>query len=1029
MSGDTASPLGTRCQPRRAGHRVARLTEAGGAVHRNRGVGPRIRYARSMAPVKPERVLLDVAGREVVGLEPRQGLLPRGRHHQARASSATTWPSPRARCAAPAAGPNVLVRYANGIHGEFFYQKRAPDSRPRLGRGRGAQLPVRARSAEEVVPRDARGARLDGEPRLPRAPPAPGPRRGPRSPRRAARRPRSGAGHRVGADPGGRPRRARDVLADLGLVGWPKTSGSRGIHVNVRIHRRWSFTQVRRAALALAREVERRAPGTRHQQVVEGGAPRRLPRLQPERQGPHGGGRLLGAPEARRARLGARDLGRARRVPSGGLHAARRCRRASPPIGDRHAGIDDSPCSLDALLELSARQEARGPGRRAVAAALREAGGRAAARRSRRGGKARAPAAGACRRSRSSRSAAPRRKEDALAGPRALEGAPSRGGRPPRARRRARRLDARPLSDLDARPREPGARARARCGRRQEPLDPDYASWAARAPAWRRPEGSRAVPTGPSPEDLGELGGRRDLELVVAAVRRRLVRPPAQEDGRVPEAVALQVVVLRPRTRARPAAAPTTGPCPRSSGSGRPACAGDLRAALGPVAPGMRRERVLAERLQLLRQLLPRGHGERRRHADVVQRARVVVEAEQQRADERPRALLVPAEAGHHAVRGARVLHLDHRALAGLVGACSRAWRSTPSSPAPSKRWNHSGATARSRRARREVDAAAPRRASARSSRARRSACGRARRSCVALGEQVEGDEGRRGLGRRASPPATPPGAGASAARRSRARASPTITISPSTTQRSGRPARSSGLELGEVAVERLQVAALDVELVAVAEHDARGSRPTSARTASRRPAGSSVASFASIGSIGGSIGKLAAPAIRPPASRAAMRPSAERPAGVEAGARARRRRSRSGAWSEGIGLPLRASRSISAQTRALGERARDQQVVDAHAEVLVEVAGAVVPPGVAAGLRVVRAGRRRRGPSDRAARTPRARGGETWVPPWQAARVPHVGVRGRDVEVAAEHQRLRRGPRASASQRARRSNQASLAS
>src|SRR5206468_5975436 len=52
----------------------------------------------------------------------------------------------------------------------------------------------------------------------------------------------------------------RAVLADFALVGWPKTSGSRGIHVNVRIHRRWSFTQVRRAALALAREVERRAP-------------------------------------------------------------------------------------------------------------------------------------------------------------------------------------------------------------------------------------------------------------------------------------------------------------------------------------------------------------------------------------------------------------------------------------------------------------------------------------------------------------------------------------------------------------------------------------------------------------------------------------------------------------------------------------------------------------------------------------------------------------------------------------------------
>jgi DNA ligase D-like protein (predicted polymerase) len=52
----------------------------------------------------------------------------------------------------------------------------------------------------------------------------------------------------------------RATLDDIGLVGWPKTSGSRGMHVYVRIERRWTFDQVRRAALALAREVERRAP-------------------------------------------------------------------------------------------------------------------------------------------------------------------------------------------------------------------------------------------------------------------------------------------------------------------------------------------------------------------------------------------------------------------------------------------------------------------------------------------------------------------------------------------------------------------------------------------------------------------------------------------------------------------------------------------------------------------------------------------------------------------------------------------------
>ena len=75
---------------------------------------------------------------------------------------------------------------------------------------------------------------------------------------------------RVDLDPGAGRRRGtrcarvalavREVLEERGLSGWPKTSGSRGIHVNVRIERRWTFDEVRRAALALAREVERRVP-------------------------------------------------------------------------------------------------------------------------------------------------------------------------------------------------------------------------------------------------------------------------------------------------------------------------------------------------------------------------------------------------------------------------------------------------------------------------------------------------------------------------------------------------------------------------------------------------------------------------------------------------------------------------------------------------------------------------------------------------------------------------------------------------
>ena len=130
---------------------------------------------------------------------------------------------------------------------------------------------------------------------------------------------------RFPASSGRRSARWRGVvhatLDDFGLVGWPKTSGSRGMHVYVRIERRWTFDEVRRAALALAREVERRAPALGDEQVVEGRAPRRVPRLQPERQGPHDRQRVLGAAHARRARVGAADVGRDRRVRARRLHA------------------------------------------------------------------------------------------------------------------------------------------------------------------------------------------------------------------------------------------------------------------------------------------------------------------------------------------------------------------------------------------------------------------------------------------------------------------------------------------------------------------------------------------------------------------------------------------------------------------------------------------------------------------------------------------------------------------------------------
>ena len=154
--------------------------------------------------------------------------------------------------------PNVLVRYPDGIEGEFFFQKRAPASRPDWLEVATIRFPS-GREAEEIVPRDAAAlvwlanlACLELHPHPVRAEDLEHPDE-----------------LRVDLDPvpGVKWTQVRDValivqntLKDLGLIGWPKTSGSRGMHINVRIHPRWSFDEVRRAALALAREVERRAP-------------------------------------------------------------------------------------------------------------------------------------------------------------------------------------------------------------------------------------------------------------------------------------------------------------------------------------------------------------------------------------------------------------------------------------------------------------------------------------------------------------------------------------------------------------------------------------------------------------------------------------------------------------------------------------------------------------------------------------------------------------------------------------------------
>jgi hypothetical protein len=153
----------------------------------------------------------------------------------------------------------------------------------------------------------------------------------------------------------------RATLDDFGLVGWPKTSGSRGMHVYVRIHQQWTFAQVRRAALAFAREVERRAPALATSKWWK-----------EERQGvfldynQNAKDRTIASAYSVRPKPDARvsapltwdEIDSCE--PEDFTLAAMPSRLAS--IGDRHAAIDDHPCAIDRLLDLSARQERDGLG-------------------------------------------------------------------------------------------------------------------------------------------------------------------------------------------------------------------------------------------------------------------------------------------------------------------------------------------------------------------------------------------------------------------------------------------------------------------------------------------------------------------------------------------------------------------------------------------------------------------------------------------------------------------------------------------
>ncbi len=201
--------------------------------------------------------VVEVAGREVSVSNPEKVFFPRTGH--TKLDLVRYYLSVADGALRGVAGrPMALKRFVNGAEGEFFFQKRAPASRPEWIETVELAFPS-GRTAEEIVVRDAAQlvwivnlGCIDLNPHPVRAEDLDHPDE-----------------LRVDLDPvpGVEWPQIRDValvtrevLEDFGLLGWPKTSGSRGIHVYARIEPRWTFPQVRRAALAVAREVERRAP-------------------------------------------------------------------------------------------------------------------------------------------------------------------------------------------------------------------------------------------------------------------------------------------------------------------------------------------------------------------------------------------------------------------------------------------------------------------------------------------------------------------------------------------------------------------------------------------------------------------------------------------------------------------------------------------------------------------------------------------------------------------------------------------------
>jgi len=301
---------------------------------------------------KPASEILLAAGREVRISNPDKALFPKpgitklelAQYYVAVAEGALRGAGGR---------PNMLVRYPDGVGAEFFYQKRAPKNRPAWLEVVALRFPS-GRSAEELVPRDAAAlawmanlACLELHPHPVRAEDLEHPDE-----------------LRIDLDPTpGVPWKqvrevaflVRDFLSEKSLAGWPKTSGKRGLHIYVRIATRWSFDEVREAALALAREIERRAPKLATSKWWK-----------EERRGvfidynQNAKDRTVAAAYSVRptpqatvsAPLDWKELASC----EPGDFTLRSMLERYQRIGDRHAGIDAAAGSLEGLLELSRKQ-------------------------------------------------------------------------------------------------------------------------------------------------------------------------------------------------------------------------------------------------------------------------------------------------------------------------------------------------------------------------------------------------------------------------------------------------------------------------------------------------------------------------------------------------------------------------------------------------------------------------------------------------------------------------------------------------